>query len=193
MQSPQPTARHHASIDAGAVATARVNRLPAIARILFALAVVAALPSPRTPAAQTPVLSSWLQTTLRQARPDERHIVWIYFRDKGSLGGAIPDDHRTRGPAGRTHLRHAHREPGESHPPRVAMAECGECRSDRGTGQRRGVAADAVRAVDAGIGVNIGLNPFLPPSQKREKWVRGRAIAGARRGIAGRGRFRASV
>lgn len=86
MQSPQPAARHHTSINAGAVASARVNRLPAIARILFALAVVAALPSPRTPAAQTPVLSSWLQTTLRQARPDERHIVWIYFRDKGSLG-----------------------------------------------------------------------------------------------------------
>lgn len=61
-----------------------MTRLPAIPRILIALAVVTVVPSARHPSAQTPVLSSWLETTLRQARADERHIVWIYFRDKGS-------------------------------------------------------------------------------------------------------------
>ena len=55
-----------------------------IPRVLIAVALVAAFPFTPTPAAQTSVLSSWLQTTLRQARADERQLVWVYFRDKGA-------------------------------------------------------------------------------------------------------------
>lgn len=29
-------------------------------------------------------VSAWLETALRQGRPDDRHVVWIYFRDKGA-------------------------------------------------------------------------------------------------------------
>jgi hypothetical protein len=53
--------------------------------MLVALALVALGASAGSPAAQAPVLSPWLQTALRQARADERHVVWIYFRDKGAL------------------------------------------------------------------------------------------------------------
>jgi subtilisin family serine protease len=54
-------------------------------RVLVVLALVALGASTRIPAAQAPVLSPWLQMTLRQARADDSHPVWIYFRDKGPL------------------------------------------------------------------------------------------------------------
>jgi serine protease AprX len=46
----------------------------------FALACLVAA----APAGEQPV-STWLETALRQGRPQDRHVVWIYFRDKGSL------------------------------------------------------------------------------------------------------------
>jgi serine protease AprX len=49
--------------------------------VLVAVALVAASAPGRNPAAQAPVLSA----TLRQAHADERHVVWVYFRDKGPL------------------------------------------------------------------------------------------------------------
>ena len=39
-----------------------------------------------SPAAQAPRFSPWLETVLRQARADDRHVVWIYLRDKGPRG-----------------------------------------------------------------------------------------------------------
>jgi subtilisin family serine protease len=38
------------------------------------------------PAAQEPRLSPWLETAMRQARDSERHVVWVYLRDKGPAG-----------------------------------------------------------------------------------------------------------
>lgn len=51
--------------------------------VRLALAWVMAVPAP----AQEQRVSAWLESALRQARPDDRQIVWIYFRDKGS--GAV--------------------------------------------------------------------------------------------------------
>jgi serine protease AprX len=51
-------------------------------RILLSLAmaflVVGSAPS------QELLISAWLDTALRQSRPDDRHFIWIYFKDKGS-------------------------------------------------------------------------------------------------------------
>jgi hypothetical protein len=58
------------------------NRCEGVGRILGALA-FAVLAVVSTPSQQLP-LSTWLDTALRQSRPDDLHIVWIYFKDKGS-------------------------------------------------------------------------------------------------------------
>src|SRR5262245_51696835 len=53
-----------------------------VGRILGALA-FAILAVVSTPSQQLP-LSPWLDTALRQSRPNDLHLVWIYFKDKGS-------------------------------------------------------------------------------------------------------------
>ena len=58
------------------------NRREGVGRILGALA-FAILAVVSTPSQQLP-LSAWLDTALRQSRPDDRHIIWVYFKDKGS-------------------------------------------------------------------------------------------------------------
>ena len=59
-------------------------RVTAIRGLLVALAAAAAIVSGSDPAAQAAVLSPWLETTLRQARANEPHLIWVYFRDKGA-------------------------------------------------------------------------------------------------------------
>jgi serine protease AprX len=59
------------------------RRRARIGRILGPLA-FAVLAIVSTPSQQLP-LSAWLDTALRQARPDDRHVIWIYFRDKGRV------------------------------------------------------------------------------------------------------------
>jgi serine protease AprX len=58
------------------------NRPEGTGRILVALA-FAVLAVVSTPSQQLP-LSAWLDTALRQSRPDDLHTIWIYFKDKGS-------------------------------------------------------------------------------------------------------------
>jgi len=58
------------------------NRRAGVGRILGALA-FAILAVVSTPSQQLP-LSAWLETALRQSRPDNLHIIWVYFKDKGS-------------------------------------------------------------------------------------------------------------
>ena len=58
------------------------NRREGVGRILGALA-FAILAVVSTPSQQLP-LSAWLETALRQSRPDNLHIIWVYFKDKGS-------------------------------------------------------------------------------------------------------------
>jgi subtilisin family serine protease len=74
--------------------------------VLVALALVATAASARSPAAQAPVLSPWLQTALRQARADERHRVWVYFRDKGAFAHSrfLPAAAREDLPVERTYV-----------------------------------------------------------------------------------------
>jgi serine protease AprX len=64
-----------------------VNAIPSQSRrlLLLALVLAAATVGGGYPAAQERRTSPWLETALRQARADERHAVWIYFRDKGTL------------------------------------------------------------------------------------------------------------
>jgi len=57
-----------------------------MARRLLVLAMAFSVVAP--PAAQTGRLSPWLETALRQERAGARHLVWIYFRDKGPDAGA---------------------------------------------------------------------------------------------------------
>ena len=57
--------------------------LRAMRRVLLA-ALCAALMTASTPTQDLP-LSPWLATALRQARPSDRHVIWIYFRDKGAV------------------------------------------------------------------------------------------------------------
>ena len=58
------------------------NRREGVGRILGSLA-FAILAVVSTPSQQLP-LSAWLDTALRQSRPDDLHIIWIYFKDKGT-------------------------------------------------------------------------------------------------------------
>src|SRR5687767_6357001 len=65
-------------------------------RLVTSVAFVAALAVTAHPSGQTPRLSSWLQTALRQSGAADRHLIWIYFRDKG------PDAERPSQTAGVT-------------------------------------------------------------------------------------------
>jgi subtilisin family serine protease len=58
------------------------NRRQGVGRILGALA-FAVLAVVSTPGRQLP-LSAWLDTALRQSRPNDLHTIWICFTDKGS-------------------------------------------------------------------------------------------------------------
>lgn len=52
-------------------------RLPLLLLLVFALAGSLASQTPSSP------LTPWLETALRQGRAEQRHAVWVYFRDKG--------------------------------------------------------------------------------------------------------------
>ncbi len=64
------------------LAADRLGRI--LGPLAFAVLAVASTPSQELP------FSAWLETALRQSRPDDRHIVWIYFKDKGpSAAGRV--------------------------------------------------------------------------------------------------------
>src|SRR5688572_3814720 len=53
-------------------------------------------------------LGPWLDTALRQGRANDRHIIWIYLRDKGS-SSAERDSNAATAVSARARLRRAAR------------------------------------------------------------------------------------
>ena len=63
-----------------------VTRRSLIRTVALAIVFAAVLHSPVSIQGQAreAYLTPWLDTALRQATPDQRHTVWVYFRDKGA-------------------------------------------------------------------------------------------------------------
>jgi hypothetical protein len=62
------------------------TRLAVVAVLLWALGGSLGSQMPQA------VLSPWLETALRQGRADERHRVWVYFRDKGMTAARVDSE-----------------------------------------------------------------------------------------------------
>lgn len=61
----------------------RGSRTTVTILVFLALISIAGGQSAASPAAG--VVTPWLETAMRQSRPDARHLVWVYFRDKGPV------------------------------------------------------------------------------------------------------------
>ena len=81
--------------------TALVSRAVRAAVAIVAVLIVA----PATSRGQEPQRSVWLDVAVRQARPDDRLAVWVYFTDKGPQTSAVYSE----SPSLRTLARRARR------------------------------------------------------------------------------------